>query len=469
MQQDVHYTALLIVGRYADWLNTEPGLLTPLFSYVIAGLRNPGTSSSAAISFRNTCASCKQLIATSYLEDVLRVYQEVQALPLKLEDHCEILDGFACIISILPKEKCLPSLQQLCQPLVATLQTYANQPTGKDSHLILGGTLEKMAALFHNREILAGIGQNNNNNNNNNNNTNNSSDNSNLGVAIALWPLLEPLFTHQLGHSYVIEQLCRCTRYLVECCENEFTPTSILPSLSQKLKHGYKQARHSSLLRVATLLLKIYGKRPEYGAGLWNLTEDLARTTFGHVSQVDMLIANPDVIQDFAEMMEEILVQNTPFGKENQKRMVESGLTDMLVQWCIPCLTLHHHGTFKVVGELLVTMTSCEAVHPILGKHAVKLVHQLISCVTTNENNSHSHSRLNRVASVLRGLRKPEADGSHAAFYRVWLTSALKDLPIPDQDKAAFVECALTADVLTFENALADLVNLFRRYRRDTY
>ena len=96
MQQELNYTATLVVGAYADWVEKHPEFMGDLFKFVIARLGDPKESfpasllhhcchsyhvspwprwkvlSAACISIRNLCDACNHRLAGS-IGDLLKV------------------------------------------------------------------------------------------------------------------------------------------------------------------------------------------------------------------------------------------------------------------------------------------------------------------------------------------------------------------------------------------------------------
>eukprot|EP00026_Physarum_polycephalum_P002118 Phypoly_transcript_02122.p1 GENE.Phypoly_transcript_02122~~Phypoly_transcript_02122.p1 ORF type:complete len:815 (+),score=141.25 Phypoly_transcript_02122:51-2495(+) len=213
--KEIHYTSLLIVGRYADWLKTDPALLWPLFSYVVAALAHSDTAPSAAVSFKNICVSCAQTIAETHLQDILQVAtNSMQSPQLHINDHVEVLDGVSQVISALPFDSGVSSLQTLCLPLLAAIRQHTSKSELGNSPL--SDDLCKLATLFLCTKTFRNY------------------PNRTAPIVEAIWPILEPIFAAHPTDTPVIDQLFRCIRYLLDNFPSSFDPSptsSLLPTL----------------------------------------------------------------------------------------------------------------------------------------------------------------------------------------------------------------------------------------------
>ncbi len=316
--KEIHYTSLLIVGRYADWLKTDPVLLAQLFSYVVASLQHPDTAPSAALSFKNICEACAKMIAEKHLMEILQLTTfAVQSTTLQLNEHVEIIDGVAQVISALAFEESVKSIQVICQPILALIQQHA---TTNSNATTLADNLCKLATL------LVCI------------TTFRSNPDKKTNIAETLWPILEPVFRTHPTDQYVIDQLFRCIRYSLDNFPSSFLPppSSLLPSLIQNMKNTFRLSQNPCIIYTATALLKYYSKNPEYTAILWDLLLDLSQTTLsppshnntkGNHTQPSEVRVNAELASEYGLLLEYAVMD---YAAQMRSTM---GLVDSIVRW----------------------------------------------------------------------------------------------------------------------------------------
>ena len=73
----LQYTAILVVGRYADWLRYTPAARTPLLTYTTRALQAPGPAApAAALAFLHICEACSSELVC-YAEDIFVLLKSV--------------------------------------------------------------------------------------------------------------------------------------------------------------------------------------------------------------------------------------------------------------------------------------------------------------------------------------------------------------------------------------------------------
>ena len=110
-------TALLTVGRYADWLACVPDEVIPVLSYVVSFLQERRLQSVAALSFQRICLACPAHLA-GYATHFLRVYQSCCGEWNIAESECDqVINGFGCVFRHVPTTT--------LDSLVSTLRVFA--------------------------------------------------------------------------------------------------------------------------------------------------------------------------------------------------------------------------------------------------------------------------------------------------------------------------------------------------------
>ncbi len=70
---ELRYTATLIVGRYADWLNLHPQYIAQLLAFVCTGLPDTEIVAASALAFKHVCDGCRTHLAMMYLKECFQV------------------------------------------------------------------------------------------------------------------------------------------------------------------------------------------------------------------------------------------------------------------------------------------------------------------------------------------------------------------------------------------------------------
>lgn len=110
-------TALLAVGRYADWLAHAPDRIAPLLAHVVSFLPVRRLQRAAALAFQRVCLACPGALA-AHAPDFLRVYQSCCAEWALGDAECDqVVCGLGCVFRHDPAAT--------LTTLVATLRTFA--------------------------------------------------------------------------------------------------------------------------------------------------------------------------------------------------------------------------------------------------------------------------------------------------------------------------------------------------------
>ena len=157
----VAYTALLLIGRYADWVNAHLHFLPSLLHLIVQSLNHSQLQAAAAVAFKHTCDATSRHLAedqataalhsrpathptdstatpsssssasppstSSFLPALLSVYAASGSLPLS--EQREIIGGMCDVVSVLDAARLSSTLQALLQPVVQSLQAALSQPT----------------------------------------------------------------------------------------------------------------------------------------------------------------------------------------------------------------------------------------------------------------------------------------------------------------------------------------------------
>ena len=92
----VQYTGLLVVGRYAEWLDAHPERLADVLHFISAALQQPSSLSAAAIALNNVCTACSTRLVDQ-LDALLALYTHVAGSgEMQLVDAREVVGAVSC-------------------------------------------------------------------------------------------------------------------------------------------------------------------------------------------------------------------------------------------------------------------------------------------------------------------------------------------------------------------------------------
>jgi len=72
--EQLNYTATLVVGAYADWVESHPNVMGDLFTFVISRLGDAKVMPAACLSIKNLCDACRKRMVGS-MGDLITVYK----------------------------------------------------------------------------------------------------------------------------------------------------------------------------------------------------------------------------------------------------------------------------------------------------------------------------------------------------------------------------------------------------------
>lgn len=114
-------TALETVGSYAEWLKFNTEHLPPVIELLVRGLSS-SQASQATLGLKDICAECQpQMVA--YTEPLLFACQQsLHSGKLKNSESVRLMFSIGKLMSMLPEEKLVPSLDALVSPCFEELQ-----------------------------------------------------------------------------------------------------------------------------------------------------------------------------------------------------------------------------------------------------------------------------------------------------------------------------------------------------------
>ena len=220
--QPLAYTSILLIGRYADWVNEHLAYLPPLLSTIVAALNWQPLQAPAALAFRHLCdaasrhlveeqavqaMSAQQPVASSspsYLPALLSVYTASSAL--QLAEQKDVIQGVCLVLCALPADRLHRVLQSVLQPITQQLEAcmaaLQQQAAGARAAVsaAVSLSLERLSCVFsdldplrndHPDAVRAAIAQ----------------------LVLECWPLLSSVLEAWADDDSKMEKLCKCWRY----------------------------------------------------------------------------------------------------------------------------------------------------------------------------------------------------------------------------------------------------------------
>jgi len=290
MQQELNYTATLVVGAYADWVEKHPEFMGDLFKFVIARLGDPKVLSAACISIRNLCDACNHRLAGS-IGDLLKVFEGIGNAHIR--DKLEMINGICCVISALPMDQIQPAMQQMMMTPAAALQTQlqADAPEQK----AVCQSLQQITAIIQHTKVdsktLAGVLH------------------PTLALYVALWPILDMSFTKMGTNELAVEETCRACKYTIKSLRHMFVPH--LQTLMERMVSCYKAKPMCSYLDVAAVALVELGDDISLHQPFLVILQTFSEGTLQALNTLDDFTDNPDLVDDYFELVKRY-IQNIP-------------------------------------------------------------------------------------------------------------------------------------------------------------
>ncbi|KAK4704603.1 transportin-3, partial [Phenoliferia sp. Uapishka_3] len=125
----IRYAAILVIGRYTQWINQHPDHIAFQLPYVSSGFDDGDTevSAAAAQTLKYLCKDCPHHLV-AYLSQLHAFVQSV-AGRIGAEDLLDISAGIAHIICVMPLEEAPAALSSFCMPNIELVHALNVQPT----------------------------------------------------------------------------------------------------------------------------------------------------------------------------------------------------------------------------------------------------------------------------------------------------------------------------------------------------
>lgn len=279
------YTASLTIAAYADWLarsvNVE-ALLLPLLTLLTSAFSaGEGAPPAAALAFKHVCDACRDPLVAS-LEPLLQVYERVlvgdSTLRLDRDDVLEVIEGLCSVVSALPPEQCPKALQELCRPIVTSLEKVVisaqTNPLAPPPGELYAIHIDRIANIFRYVQQPQPL----------------------AAIFVQLWPLLKEVFVQRATDGRTMERLGRACKHAVRRCREHMAPS--LGPLLEEVQKLYQAHQHPCCLYVASEVIKVFGRDPSCKNSLSLLIGVMFGQTLQLLTSLQDFTARPDIADD---------------------------------------------------------------------------------------------------------------------------------------------------------------------------
>jgi transportin-3 len=259
----LRFTASVTIGKYAEWLATNPEFLQPLLPYLADGLSLTKCSTAAAVAIKLLCKRIRMG------DSVLQLYQQA-AGKVALRDELEILEG---VCQTIPEDQAAAYLPQLVQPIWGRMYTS-----------LAGGEVKPVLAEIDRLTVVVRFLK--------------LSRTQLLDVMKSSWGLLEAASQKFTGETMIAEKLCRLHKHALRTCGPPvYEP--MLGDLMTFLVKSFDGSHSSPYLYCASICVTEFPK----DGRLLNMILALSQTAFGFLKSLDDFTNHPDVVEELFYLM----------------------------------------------------------------------------------------------------------------------------------------------------------------------
>ncbi|CAL8280814.1 unnamed protein product [Lota lota] len=294
-------TVMYTIGSLAEWLADHPVMLVKILPMVLQGLAKPELSVSSVSTLKRICRECQHDLAP-YAHDIIRVSQDVLMRDIHKSSQCMwLMQGVGFLLSSLPGEAVLGSLQAFLSPHIQRLDTLAQQQPSPSNKLSIIHILGLLSSLFTTLDI----------------NRHAQSletvvpacptpphapHNPVVVVLQQVFTLIQNILSKWLNDSEVVEAVCGVFEKSVRTLLHGFGP--MVPQLSAMLGQIYCTYPQSSALDLTRQMVHIFAAEREFFAPVQDLVEVLTSATLAIFQQGPR--DHPDIVDSFMQLHAQI-------------------------------------------------------------------------------------------------------------------------------------------------------------------
>ncbi|KAJ3385809.1 Nuclear import receptor [Lobulomyces angularis] len=327
----LQYAAVLVIGRYSHWTAKHPEYIPYQLQFISKGFEEKEAVGASALAMKFLCESCGHLMI-DYLTQLHPFYNQVISNLSKV-DRIEMTEAIANVISAVPLENMLSTVQSFTLPIAQRLHDIANRTVAN------GDGLESIVSEA--KELL---------------------DNLSLFVKIISpkipknhsHPMVElmqgfwPIFTKLLdnyGSTPIAVGVSRILRYSMENYRDHMLP--LLPLIIQKMMEGYESTASSTYLWIANKCVLVYASESSTtGVELGNVIVKLTTITVSLFRNCSRLDDIPDVVEDYFIVVES-------YAEQCPNLFCKLPVLGQIIQTALGCLSVENLASLKAVLEFI--------------------------------------------------------------------------------------------------------------------
>ncbi|KAH3687153.1 hypothetical protein WICPIJ_001868 [Wickerhamomyces pijperi] len=308
----IRYAATLVLGRYTEWTSKNPSFLEPQLTYIISGFQSAATTdiiTAASHALMYFCRDCSKLLS-DYIEQLYSFYQNVMQATLQtplgsarvidLDSVYEISEGLAHIVNQQPAERVSDVATMFIKPIIDQLTTYTSMPAGNEQVNIRIAEEIEIVRLF--MEFVKPRDA-----------SYETPTDPVADLIISLWPLVLQLLSVHGGSSKVAERCMKFTKTILTSYNIYLSP--IIGSIAEQLVRGFQTTRFGCYLWVSGVVIKVFGDDyvpADTKASIWKFAYEQITTYLQMYATVGNVDDIPDLVEDFARMLDDIIVFFVP-------------------------------------------------------------------------------------------------------------------------------------------------------------
>jgi transportin-3 len=330
----IKYTANLIIGRYAEYLEGNPELLKFCVDYLLTGLENTEVAASAALALKHVCRYCAVDMVSSM--DALIALYFTLAPHLRMVDQMEILEGLCHVIRHMSPISLVDRyLGQLHEPLRLRILTFieSSQPLDMHTVLSLSRDLESLGTLYKfitdiegSKRIL-------------------DTDHPCVRRFSEAWPVYRELLVKYPSEVHLMDSLCKLLHRYLDVYRQ--AALSQLPIILRELGNAHLLNSLACYLYVIGEAIYDYG----YTLGLADTLKEIYQLATEHsVGQ----LSNPSTLAEKSDMIDEFYrLQKTTLDSYPIAVQLSPDLLSQVLRCSLVCLSLNQKETVTSVLQAL--------------------------------------------------------------------------------------------------------------------
>jgi transportin-3 len=289
-------TSNLFIGAYSMWLNANPEYLQPILPFLAQGLSEPKCASSSALAIKQLCQSCSSQLALgdSVLElysGILHAQQQQQSNVIDLKDELEVFEGACHAISRQMGELVKTSrsddvssyINRVVEPIGIQLMAVASNNSIGPKQAV--AVVERLTIVIRFLQVPNTVS-----------NHNLSRSQFLIDLMTQCWSALDHLSTKFTDFT-MAEKLCRLHKHcLRECGSVPYKP--LFEKLCDHLTRAFTVSRQSPYLYASSVCVAEFSKDPTCIQKLYEMIEDMAKTSFSLLASPDDFKSKPDVVEE---------------------------------------------------------------------------------------------------------------------------------------------------------------------------